>query len=345
MVVGVSGYGYTGSGAMLDFLKEFRDCECVFDEEFMLPYCPHGLQDLEYHLMTGGTRYFSSDIAIKEYKGLIKNLTTPRSMYRKKFKGELCAITDQYIVSIADLIWEGCSCFDRLCSDNFIKKRLRFTLYSRLIRLYEKVTKKRYPFPTGDRMYLSVCPERFLENTKSYIREVLQGFQCNLDKIVVLNQPFDVNDPRRSMKFFDNPKAIIVDRDPRDVYLLFKRGLSFTYSFTPSGSVDDFIKYYLLNRVMNNYSEDEDIIRIRYEDMIYQYNEVCEKVISFLGLDGSGWMKGTCFDPEVSINNTQLFMRFPEYMEDIKKIEQEIPEYLYPFEQFIVKPTYDSEIF
>ena len=295
--------------------------------------------------MTGGTRYFSSDIAIKEYKELIRNHITPRSIYRRKYKGKLIEITDRYIASIVDLTWEGCSPFDWLCSDNIIRHRLRFSLYGRLIRYYEKFTKKRWPFPTGDRMYLAVRPENFLEKTKSYIREVMESFTCDLSKTVVLNQPFDVNDPRRSMKFFDDPKAITVDRDPRDVYLLIKCGLPFTNSWTPSASVDDFIKYYRLNRVMNNDSEDKDILRIRYEDLIYDYDRTCQTLISFLGLEKSEWMQRTYFDPRVSINNTQLYLRFPEYLEDIKVIERDLPEYLYPFERYDVKPTYDTEVF
>lgn len=345
MIIGVSGYGYTGSGAVLDLLKEFQDCDCSFDEEFVFPYCPHGLQDLEYHLVTGGTRYFSSDIAIKEYKELIRNHITPRSVYRRKYKGKLKEITDRYIASIVDLTWEGYSPSDSLCSDNIIRHLLRFTLYGRLIMCYEKATKKRWPFPTGDRMYLAVRPDNFLEKTKSYIREVMESFTCDLSRTVVLNQPFDVNDPRRSMKFFDDPKAIIVDRDPRDVYLLIKCGLPFSNSWTPSNSVDDFIKYYRLNRAMNNYSEDRDILRIRYEDLIYEYERICKVIISFLGLERSEWAKGTRFDPHVSISNTQLYLRFPEYLEDIKVIEKELPEYLYPFERHDVKPTYSSEIF
>ena len=209
----------------------------------------------------------------------------------------------------------------------------------------EKITKNRWPLPTGDRMYLAVRPEKFLERTKSYIREVMEGFYCDIDKTVVLNQPFDVNDPRRSMKFFDDPKAIIVDRDPRDVYLLIKCGLHSTISWMPSDSADDFIKYYRLNRVMNNYSEDTDILRIRYEDLIYEYDRMCKVIISFLGLEKSEWAKGTYFDPHVSINNTQLYLRFPEYLEDIKAIEKELPEYLYPFERYGLKPIDNTEVF
>ena len=52
MIIGVCGYGYSGSGAVCDFLHEWDSCSCCpMDMEFSLLYIPHGIQDLEYQLM------------------------------------------------------------------------------------------------------------------------------------------------------------------------------------------------------------------------------------------------------------------------------------------------------
>lgn len=82
MIVGVCGLGYTGSGAVLDLLKEFDENYVIDAMEFALAYTPDGLEDLEYHLVKSPSRYFSSDIAIKRFKNYIKSRCTLRSKYK-----------------------------------------------------------------------------------------------------------------------------------------------------------------------------------------------------------------------------------------------------------------------
>ena len=49
--------------------------------------------------------------------------------------------------------------------------------------------------------------------------------------------------------------------------------------------------------------------------------------------------------PDVSINNTQLWNKYPEYDKDIKIIESELSEYLYPFEDYHIVPSYANRTF
>lgn len=42
---------------------------------------------------------------------------------------------------------------------------------------------------------------------------------ADLSKPICLDQPFSGNNPENSFKFYNNPYAIIVDNDPRDLYL------------------------------------------------------------------------------------------------------------------------------
>ena len=63
-------------------------------------------------------------------------------------------------------------------------------------------------------------------------------------------------------------KIIIVDRDPRDVYLLSKNNLRKDAAWIPT-SVCDFVSYYKLLR-SNNYN-DSRIYNLQFEDLVYQY--------------------------------------------------------------------------
>ena len=332
MIIGISGYGYTGSGAVVDLLKEFPCCAFpAIDFEFNLSYRPHGLEDLELHLVNHPVRFFSSDVAIKEFKRLIKRVDAPRSGFRRLSGSVFRRLSMEYIDSLIAVKWRGCSREDSIYGP--IRFTLRFRLMGRIITAYERITGKRYPLPKSDEMYLSVQPEDFLEKTKEYVQSVIKCLGLGDSERIVLDQPFNANDPRRSMRYFDDPRAIMIDRDPRDLYVLVKRYLGCEASFIPSENVEDFITYFKLIRKANNEEDDKYILRLQYEDLIYKYEETTGRIIHFLELTGEQWHQKELFDPAVSIHNTQLYLRHPDLAMDIQKIEHTLSAYLYPFNE------------
>ena len=50
MIIGVCGFCSTGSSAVSDYLKEFKENQVLDMLEFTLAYIPDGLGDLEYIL-------------------------------------------------------------------------------------------------------------------------------------------------------------------------------------------------------------------------------------------------------------------------------------------------------
>mgnify|MGYP006872937219 FL=1 len=83
MIVGVCGHGYSGSGAVVDYLKEKPDCQVCGNIELSLAYMPHGLQDLDYHVNESVSRYYSSDAAIKDFLRLHERMHIPRTLDRR----------------------------------------------------------------------------------------------------------------------------------------------------------------------------------------------------------------------------------------------------------------------
>lgn len=345
MIIGLCGYGYTGSGALVDLLHEFPCCKSLaIDFEFCLPYIPHGLEDLEIHLLEHPTRFFSSDVAIKEFRRLVAYFDSPRGNYRRLSGPAFRQLSLDYIDSLTAVKWRGYSWDDPiLCGP--LRLTWRFRLVSRLISRYERRTGKRFPLPKSDVIYMSVQPEDFLEKTRKYIRELLRSMGMEGVERIVLNQPFDASDPCRTMRYFDDPRAIMVDRDPRDIYVLVKRHLGSEASFIPSENVDDFITYYQCVEKANVQQEDDRILRLCYEDLIYDYERTAERIIRFLGLGDVQWQQKKYFDPAISIRNTQLYLRHPDLTEDIRRIEQALQSYLYPFEEMDLRPDGAGEPF
>ncbi len=337
MVIGVCGYGYSGSGAVLDFLCEWNTCSCNLNiPEFDFLYLPHGIQDLEYQLLIRKTRYLSSNAALKDYKKLICGLDSPRSYYRKLTGNCFRTRSLEFIDELSQVTWRGYVPLEKYCERWFYQRLIGVKL--RIVRLYEKLTDKKWPYSKRSIMYLSVDPKEFYDKVKHYLRDIIEMLGFDLSKTILLNQPFDVYEPQRSMKFFDSPKAVLVDRDPRDIYVLAKCYLKSKGNFIPTDNVENFIKYHKL--VRNNIPDRTDICCIRYENMIYDYEATARKLMDFLEFTTDGWERKKYFDPAVSINNTQLFLKHPELSGDIQQIEKELAEYIYPFERFECKPQH-----
>lgn len=337
MIVGVCGYGYTGSGAVLDFLKEFRDNKVIDDMEFTLTYLPGGLEDLEYFLTKNHSRFFSGDRAIKRFKRFIKSLNSPKHPYNKLTKNKFYDISSKYIDSLIQVRWKGCWACD-LIEASWWKKNFEYRLMKyRVLKLINRTSIKGFYFPPYNRdVYLSINPDNFYELTKNYIRELL-GAMCGpqySEYNIVLDQPFSADNPEKSFVFFENPVAIIVDRDPRDLFILAKEVVPLQASFIPTDNVYNFVKYYkIIRENRKKIIDPEKALYLNFEDMIYEYKTTKEKIIDFLGLKFHN-KPLEYFNPEVSKYNTQLFNKYTKYKKEIEYIEKELEEWLYPFYKY-----------
>lgn len=83
----------------------------------------------------------------------------------------------------------------------------------------------------------------------------------------------------------------------------------------------------------HNYENPDVVLRINFEDMIYHYDESISKVCNFVGVDFSQHKyPKKYFNPEVSINNTRFWEKYPEFRGAVEIIEKDLPEFLYRYE-------------
>lgn len=331
--IGACGFSATGSSSVTDYLKEFDENLVLDDFEFTIPYIPDGLQDLRYHLHDGGMRDISCDVAIKRFVSLYSGY--PCREYQRATHGKFKRLSKEYIDSLIQLSWIGqpspiLNPLKHIVIRAFRKYKMLAFIHS----IEEKAGHELNVYPL-EKTLVSIYPDDFDEKTQKYIMAVLDAMGRTPDKNVVLDQPFSGNNPQAAFPFFENPKAIVVERDPRDYYLfikkfLFKKGRR----QLPGNNVKDFVTFYRKERENMPYkNKDPRILNIYFEDMIYRYEETTKIICDFCELDPAN-RKRKLFAPELSINNTQVFKRYPEYAEDIQYIEEQLSEYLYPFEEF-----------
>jgi hypothetical protein len=168
--IGICGFGFSGSGAVLDLLKECSDLKVCDKIEFSYLYKPDGIKDLEYNLVTNPTRYFSSDVAIRRF---IRYSNIMANRYDRISDGKFTKLTKAYINDIVQVTWLGNTTMHIYQADKltwFLRYRLLRGIRVRL----EKYYKICQPCVPDINMYLSIMQDdNFCVITRKYIRDFL----------------------------------------------------------------------------------------------------------------------------------------------------------------------------
>lgn len=333
MIIGICGYGATGSSAVVHLLKEYEELQ-VFDKaEFQYAFQVDGLQDLEYHLLKRYSRHMSGDIAIKRFLNVISWAKTP--LVRKTIeKDEFIKITNEYVESLIQTSWIGIDNFDYQ-GKSVLKNMIVLGFKKIIFPYFESIFKRPWNIWPARKIYLSIEPEDFYKKTRIYTSKLLKSLGADLSKPIVLDQVFEGNAPQNSFPFFDNAKAIVIDRDPRDLWLVAKyapdaRGEA---RFMPRNNVKTYVEYYRKLRKYQERKDSEEILFLNFEELIYEYDSTVKKIENFLGISKHVNLK-KYFKPDISINNTQLMHRYPESKEEVEYIERELKEYLFDFSKY-----------
>lgn len=328
MIIGTCGYSWSGSSAAADYLAEFEENLVYNEEEFVLAFYPDGLQDLDYHLNKKCAKFISSTVAIPRFKKAAHYLLNDST------HGEIDRITEKYIDNLVQVRWRGMGQGQSVLHKGWVYKYIAEKFTKRIIRrLPEKVCQRLNIFPITDMQY-SICPENFLEKTIEYTEKILKSIGLDTEKNIVLDQPFPGNNPVSSMKYYKDSRCIVVDRDPRDLYLLAKKYFPSRSYQVPHRTSKEFIDYYYhMHKLQKNWMSNDHVLLVQFEDLIFQYENTTKKIAEFLNL-GDPKFKGMQFQPEKSMANTRLFLNTDEYKEDIKAIEHSLAEYLYDFSKY-----------
>lgn len=342
MVIGTCGFVGTGSSAVSDYLKEFSTTSALDMFEFIVTHGPDGLEDLDFQLNEHCVKYTSSVVAIERFRANIYNYLL-RYVDDANIKKEIIVALEKYIRSITQVSWKGYGVVDsqlygvtfyRQPFINMLSRRIGKKIYRTVSKRFHKENKG-FPFYE---MNVSIQPDGFDEYSREFIKDIFRACKTNTKKKIVLDQPFNAINPCRSFKFFDDPRAIIVDRDPCDLFLLTKRYFHPLNRAlcVPTDRIEHFIQYYRCMRE-NMYRADingnERILKIQFEDMVYKYEETRQRINTFCGLKDED-RKSHYFDPNMSIANTQLHKRYSGEEENLEKIRKALPEYLYDFQQY-----------
>lgn len=330
-----TGYMGSGSSAVTDLLSEFRDCANGFNSyEYVFLHCPNGLFDLEDHLLVGNNA-IKSDASIRMFYEQMKKLYDKPfwwvGNYKKVIGTEFIDYTNEFVDEITQFKFDGYWYFhEEVNTKIFLKLLIRKPL--KAITRNKMFNKKVLKYNDG--MKLSyIKADDFYKYAKKYVKKVLDVASRGKENVIMdqLLLPFNLF---RVDNYFGNElKTIVVDRDPRDVFILNKYIWDSKKIGVPfPKDVKEYCKFYKLMRESEHKAESSKIYRVHFEDLIYNYKTTVADLMKFVGFSSKDHVKPkTKFIPELSIKNTQVFNGSEKYLKEVNYIEKELKEYLYEF--------------
>ena len=209
---------------------------------------------------------------------------------------------------------------------------LKYKVYPRLLRLLQgnRHYIARY-VPRKPMYFSSPGREYFYRCVREYMNELCAVVDPEKEyKYVFFDQLMPPTNIRRYENYCDSLKIIVVDRDPRDYYM--ENVLRWGEGWVPA-DVDRYIRLYRgMREQLKREKDSEQVLRLKFEDAVYHYPDFSKNVMNFLGLTAEEHLfPRKYFNPSVSINNTQLWLKKKVDRTIISKIEQQLSEYCYDF--------------
>lgn len=334
-----TGYMGSGSSAMTDLVAEMEGYEAEQGRyEYVFLHCPNGVFDLEDKLLIGNNA-IRSDEALHSFYFTMKELFEKKywwvGHYNETISKDFMKITEEYIEDLIQYRPE----FYWYYQEN-TNVRMFFQLVMRRLIKYISLgkIKGKKPLLYPEMWVTYVEEEEFYKKTKKYIYKLLDELGID-DKNIILDQlllPFNLH--RIQNYFEDNVEVFVVEKDPRDVFIINKYIYPSQNEQVPYPTdVHQFCECYKRLRSMEKPVRDEKHIhRIHFEDLIYKYEESVEMVQNILGQGTDGQVpkhikKKALFNPDKSIENTQLFNGSDRFRSEVMIIEENLSEYLYDF--------------
>lgn len=329
------GYFATGASAVTDLLSEFDEIKSYGWGEHRFIQDPDGIADLEYNIVENNHRHNTSH-AIKRYIKLTKSFKS--FGYGKGFflyTDEFYRLTEEYVSSITELKARSWWIRDNIDKGFLYNIIVRGYSFARKC-LARTMGKKDTIYPSLSRLeygyFSAISEDAFLQATREYIDGVVSAANKDNKEYVILEQLVPPTNCNRYIRYFNDVKIIVVERDPRDVYLWEKERIK--WGVVPTKTVDEYVKWFKITRKNSHQEEDKSrVLRIRFEDLIYNYDETRKRIASFVGIAlDNHTHQFSLFNPEQSKKNTNLSKQIAGYEAEIKYIERELKEYLYDFD-------------
>jgi hypothetical protein len=327
--VSISGYGWTGSSACIDLLREFEGFGAI-QGEFRIAKDPYGLIDLEESLVNNWD-FVRQDVAIRDFLNFCKVLSRNTGLFSrvgKDFSNKLNV----------DFMLESELYIDKLVDMRYLGNTSVHRYYISAYKNFFMKMRNKYGGNNAVPMYLArPSKSDFIRETRSYINNLFANYTA-LQKVdtLVLDQAVSPGNIVNTSNYFENIKIIIIDRDPRDIYSsLVKNNTLLGPDLNRKDSIEKYTKWHKILRSNFQYKEASEerfnnLLKINFEDLVCNYDDSVEKIKNFLGGSIDHKYKYKYFDPNSkrSKSNVGLWKNYKN-QSIMSKISEELGDYCY----------------
>lgn len=312
-IVSVQGFGYSGSGAVVDLLREY-------DDNKVLGYVsPIGSKtsrkedvgELNFFRHTGGLLHIGHILSKKPLPNIFWNDMVIKEFVRQtyysytyKYMPELRWIFYRFLDSILE---HSFYCKDRVYINNFMDP-------------YDQERYKYYIKPLSEPEYHNIC--------RQMLYTFFNTFYKPEHKRLVLDQMLgDCGFGEELYQgYMPGVKQVVVYRDPRDVYAI---ALKLNVGWVAHDTVAHYIRWAQI--AYRSFSPSlTTCLPVRFEDLVYDYDNQTKRIEDYLKLSPAHHTrKKKCFDPAVSCKTIGLWKTFPERKAEFEKIKEAFPELCY----------------
>lgn len=287
-VVSVQGFGYSGSGAVIDLLREYDTLQVLgyVDIEGTKTDVSNKFEEINILRVAGGLfeieKYLGSD-NIYQNDALLHRLI---NLFEKSSLYQALPMSQKYFYE-----------FIRRISRTFVNSSFGQT-YNRHIN-YKGINDVLILEDMSIKSFRNLCKE-FLYSIFSLIHTDPNMSVLVLDQFVN-DREFNME---RYLEYVPNLKMITVYRDPRDIYAYAKKEVG---GWIPHTSVEEFIQWYNVITKKFNMKTDKYHV-VQFERLINDYDNVVSSVEQYIGLNSSLHKRmGTCLDVSCSRKNICLW--------------------------------------
>ena len=327
-LISCAGYCGSGSSAVTDLIGEYEGVKSLTEYEFRFIQDIDGVADLEYHLVKNHHRH-NAGHALKRFWRLsqFNHGTWFNARYEPFFGGQYLSITRQYVDSLADYRYPG-----YWYMDMYERGKWMYYWYSLKGKILKKLKINSLKMSHEETFGSHPTEERFLKETKLYLSKLLEAANPKNAPRLMVDQLLPSSGINQCLRYFDcDVKLLIVDRDPRDVYIsgkyIWKNGI---IPRDPELFCKWFRDCHESNR--DEICDSNKVIKLQFEDMIFNYEREKLKIEEFIGFEtGQHKHPFSGFNPKRSVHNTQLWKLYSEDSA-IDIIEKSLHEYLYNFD-------------
>lgn len=312
-VVSVQGFNYSGSGAVIDFLREyprFTVLGYVDTPEDSGGYTPKSLQlsEIDFIRLAGGLfeieHYIDCDNLF--FRDALLNRTTKCFGSSSLYK---------YSDEVRELMYRFFSQMTELRTEN-----LKFAYNNAYLIGLNEIPDIYYMRNMTRKEYHKLCCNFLTAVFNTFYQEGKDFLAA--DQLLADN----VYDNARNLEYIPNLKTILVPRDPRDTYTW---AIIRNQPHMEHSTVERFIKWYKHMYVnVKPWEEKEGCLITRYENLVLDYEKQEKRINEYLGLTPEDHeLRQQYFRPEFSKRFVGIYKDLQGHEKDFEMIKSELGDY------------------